>query len=306
MKRKIIFSAVALVFLSAIILAALPSTHGIGQKVCLAANLVKNKAYAFTHPLPKGDFSGNGNQGYTGDGAGAERVAVLMYHYIAPKEYDDPNNNSIIALEAFEQGMDYLYREGYYTASLSELEDYVHGKIRLPEKTVVLTFDDGYENVYVYAYPILKKYGFRAAVFLIGNYVREEADGEFQPDQMSFMSKEQIQAAGDVFEFHSHTFNLHYKKEEHCGKVYAATRDIPMLKEDIARMKSFGIDTPYFAYPFGDFNYRMVRQLAGEGYRMAFTTIPGFVKPGDRPMYLKRFNVSSDTDLHALLNGSWG
>jgi len=306
MKKKIFFSAVALVLLSVIMAAALPSTHGIGQKVCLAANLVKNQAWKYTHPVTQTAFSGNGNRGYTGDGAGAERVAVLMYHYITPREYADPNNNSIIELEAFKKGMDYLYAEGYYTASLSELEDYIHGKIRLPEKTVVLTFDDGYENNYVYAYPILKKYGFRAAVFLIGNYIREEADGEFRPDRLSYLTKEQIEAAGDVFEFHSHTFDLHYTKEEHCGKVYAATRDIPMLKEDIARMKSFGIDTPYFAYPFGDFTYRMVHLLANEGYRMAFTTSPGFVKPGDRPMLLKRFNVSTDTDLHALLNGIEG
>jgi peptidoglycan/xylan/chitin deacetylase (PgdA/CDA1 family) len=307
MTKKIILSATILFFLSAILLAMLPTTYGAGQKACLAANLVRNKAYTFTHPLPPADFSGNGNQGYIGEGAGAERVPVLMYHYIAPSAYiADPDNPSIIDLETFEQGMNYLYDEGYYTASLSELEDYVHGKIRLPEKTVVITFDDGYENNYVYAYPILKKYGFRAAVFLIGKYVQEESSEEFRPDKRSYLTKKQIETSGDIFEFHSHTYNLHYTKPEKCGKVYAATRDIQMLKEDIANIKRFGIDTPYFAYPFGDFNHRIAYQLTSAGYRMAFTVVPGFVKPGDHPMFLKRLNVTTDTNLPALLDGMDG
>src|SRR5690606_30523312 len=141
----------------------------------------------------------------------AEQVPVLMYHYITPQAYNDqPNNNSIMNLEAFEEGMKYLYEQGYYTATLEELEQYVMGKKALPAKSVVITFDDGYQNNYVYAYPILKKYGFNATIFLIGSRIQPETS-VFDPAKKSYLSFEEIKAASDVFEFHSHTYDLHQK-----------------------------------------------------------------------------------------------
>lgn len=300
--KKVVLS-VMLFFLAVIpLVALLPQAQSASQKACRAANIMLDKVYAVTDPLPETNYEGNGNVGYTGEGEGARRVPVLMYHYVIPEAYNrEPGNRSIINLEAFEQGMEALHRAGYYTASLSELEDYVHGRIRLPEKTVMITFDDGYENNYIYAYPVLKKYGFRAAVFIIGGRVQEKTTEHFDPNISTYFSKEQMEASGDVFEFHSHTFDLHSKTVPQCGKQYASTRDIAKLKDDIAAMKRFGIDTPYFAYPYGDRNHAMVRQLAKDGYRMAFTVTQGFVEPGDAPMYLKRLTVTTDTDLLELL-----
>lgn len=291
-----------ILIVTSVALSMLPTTYGLGQKVCLANHLVMTKAYELTHPLAEMDYKGNGSEGYNGTSSGAEHVPVLMYHYIVPKAYNpEPNNKSIIDLEAFELGMDFLYKEGYYTATLSELEDYVHGKIRLPEKTVVITFDDGYENNYTYAYPILKKYGFHAAIFLVGERVQEHTTEEFQPSVTTYFSLDQIKASNDVFEFHSHTHHLHYKKKAPCGKDYAATRDIDLLKEDIIEMERSGFNTSYIAYPYGDHNYQMIYQFVEDGYRMGFTVSQGFVKPGDHPMYLKRVTVASETSLPALM-----
>lgn len=301
--KRILPLLISFIIISITVLSMLPTTSGAGQKLCLATNLVKNKAYQFTHHLPEMEYKGNGNEGYTGLLAGAERIPVLMYHYVVPKENVlEPNNKSIIDLETFERGINLLYTEGYYTATLSELEDYVHGKIRLPEKTVVITFDDGYENNYIYAYPILKNVGYNAAVFLIGDRVQERTTAKFVPNKSTYFSQEQIEASGDVFEFHSHTNNLHYKKMEQCGKEYAATRDIELLKKDIAVMKHSGIDTPYLAYPYGDYNHRIMFQLTQYGYRMAFTVAKGFVRPGDNPMTLNRLTVTADTDLSVLFD----
>lgn len=276
-----------------------PSTV-LSRKTCTSWGMVNNTIFTLTHnkhevypKLPKGFSVAPGT---------AEQVPVLMYHYITPKKYNKyPDNNAIIHLEAFEQNLDYLHDHGYYTASLSELEQYVRGQISLPAKSVVITFDDGYQNNYIYAYPILKKYGYKAAIFVVGS-ILEEHPQAFDPAKKTYLSKEEMESARDVFEFHSHTYNLHYKGYEICGVKTAAGQDPALVEKDIALMKEKVVDSPYFAYPFGEKTRQMIYHLQENGYRMAFTVRQGFVKPGDRLMTLNRLTVTSNTDMEKLLN----
>lgn len=127
----------------------------LSRKACSSWSLVKDQAFVMTHPRQDGSQKLPAN--FLIQPGTAEQVPVLMYHYITPQANNDqPDNNSIITLEAFEENMNYLHEQGYYTATMEELEQYVLGKTSLPAKTVVITFDDGYQNNYIYAYPILK------------------------------------------------------------------------------------------------------------------------------------------------------
>lgn len=274
----------------------------LARKACTSWDMVKTKVFTSSHtkheeyPTLPMDFA-------VAPGTAAQ-VPVLMYHYITPKQYNqEPGNKSIINLEAFEAEMAYLHEQGYYTASLSELEQYVRGQISLPAKSVVITFDDGYQNNYIYAYPILKTYGFKAAIFVIGSKIEEETQN-FDPTKKTYLSKEEIHAARDVFEFHSHTYNLHYKGFQKCGVAASAGLDSTLIQADIDKMKENGVDSPYFAYPYGEKSQQMIYELQENGYRMAFTVRQGFVKPGDRLMALNRLTVTSDTDMEKLLNPS--
>lgn len=232
----------------------------------------------------------------------ASHVAVLMYHYVVPEKYNVEPNNARINLEAFEQGMKYLHDEGYHTATLKELEQYVRGEIQLPEKTVVLTFDDGYQNNIIYAYPVLKKYGFRANIFIVGTKLSDKTQ-TFVPTAKTTISRAEMKKTKDVFDYHSHTYNLHYKSLVECAEYYVAGKDGNRFNHDIQLMKSkTGIDTPYFAYPYGEYNPQMVYDLKTHGYRMAFTVRPGYVHPGDDLMYLPRLNVTSTTTVKHLLS----
>ncbi|WP_110933138.1 polysaccharide deacetylase family protein [Paenibacillus bouchesdurhonensis] len=271
----------------------------LSRKACSSWSLVKDQAFLMTHPKLDGSLKLPAN--FTIQPGTAEQVPVLMYHYITPKAYNDqPDNNSIMNLEDFEAGIDYLYEQGYYTATMEELEQYVLGKATLPAKSVVITFDDGYQNNYTYAYPILKKYGFHAAIFLIGSRVQTETS-VFDPAKKSFLSQEEIEASSDVFEYHSHTYDLHHKGFMKCGLNYASGFDTTSLESDIAKMKELGIDSPYFAYPYGEKSTPMVYYLQKNNYRMAMTVHQGFVKPGDSPMRLKRLTVTSATNMADLL-----
>lgn len=271
----------------------------LSRKACSSWSLVKDQAFVMTHPRQDGSQKLPDN--FLIQPGTAEQVPVLMYHYITPQANNDqPDNNSIITLEAFEENMNYLHEQGYYTATMEELEQYVLGKTSLPAKTVVITFDDGYQNNYIYAYPILKKYGFQATIFVIGSRIQQETS-PFDPAKKSFLSFEEIKASSDVFEYHSHTYDLHQKGFKKCGLDYATGFDTKSLKADIAKMKELGIDSPYFAYPFGEKSTQMVYSLQENNYRMAFTVLQGFVKPGDSLMRLNRLTVTTATDFAELL-----
>ncbi|GJM74902.1 hypothetical protein HMSSN036_71180 [Paenibacillus macerans] len=293
-----IFSLAILVLIYAV--AVTHPSNVLSRKACTSWGMVKNTMFTLTHK--KHEVYPKLPEGFSVKPGTAEQVAVLMYHYITPKKYNKyPGNESVINLEAFEQDMAYLHDHGYYTASLSELEQYVRGQISLPAKTVVITFDDGYQNNYIYAYPILKKYGYKAAIFVIGSKLKEQTQA-FDPAKKTYLSKEEMESARDVFEFHSHTYDLHRKGFEKCGVMKAAGQDPSLVEKDIALMKEKVVDSPYFAYPYGEKSRQMIYYLQENGYRMAFTVYQGFVKPGDRLMTLKRLTVTSDTDINKLLN----
>ena len=79
-------------------------------------------------------------------------VPVLMYHHINPHKGDMVT----ITPEAFEGQMEYLYRAGYRTLKIAELIAYINGGLTLTQKAAVITFDDGWLDNYMYAFPILK------------------------------------------------------------------------------------------------------------------------------------------------------
>ncbi len=100
-----------------------------------------------------------------------EPVAVLMYHSVAPRIETWDFSHLSLPPEVFEDQMARLKRRGYNSVTLSEAYAYVAGKTRLPPRSVVITFDDGYLDNWVYAFPILKKYGMRATVFVSTDFI---------------------------------------------------------------------------------------------------------------------------------------
>ncbi|WFR61846.1 polysaccharide deacetylase family protein [Paenibacillus amylolyticus] len=300
--EKITLSVLAMLICS-ITLYAYAVTHptnAMSHKACTSWDIVKRKAFQLSHT----DYTSQNaldRSTFKIETGTATEVPVLMYHYIEPELNDhQTDNKSIISLEDFKQNMKYLHDEGYHTITLDQLEQYVNGKLSLPMKSIVITFDDGYQNNYTLAYPVLQKYNFHASLFVIGSKIQDQPS-ESRPAIDSFISKPEMQAATDVFEFNSHTYNLHHKGFMRCGNSVPVGLDTRLLDEDIQQMKQTGIDTPYLAYPFGYTSTQMIYKLQQHGYRMAFTVKPGFVHPGDDLMKLPRLTVTTGTDLATLL-----
>ncbi|MGB4132477.1 MAG: polysaccharide deacetylase family protein, partial [Tepidanaerobacteraceae bacterium] len=112
------------------------------------------------------------------------KIKVLCYHHIIPETLSK-RIDTVVSVSEFEEQMKYLYQHGYYTASVKDIQEFLYSKKKLPENTLLITFDDGYESNYIYAYPILKKYGFRAVIFPIGSGITESE----QPEHTGTLTK---------------------------------------------------------------------------------------------------------------------
>ncbi|MDN5301285.1 MAG: hypothetical protein PWQ60_799, partial [Thermoanaerobacteraceae bacterium] len=161
-------------------------------------------------------------------------IAVLAYHHIIPGQLPKgATSRAVIPLSEFEAQMKYLYDNGYYTASLKDVEDFIYHKKALPEKTVLITFDDGYESNFVYAFPVLKNYNFKATIFLIGKSIVQKEE-PFNPNRLSMLSIREIKEMLDsgLVEFGSHTFDAH---EYRGNKPALLSMDKEQLDLDFSR-----------------------------------------------------------------------
>lgn len=130
---------------------------------------------------------------------GATRVPILMYHYIRVNPYpkDKASATLSVAPDEFAAQMAYLAQNGYTSITLDTLYDIFQEQLSSPAKPVVLTFDDGYADFYLNAYPILQKYGLLAVCFVITGSVGQER-------YLSWDQIREMQSSG-LIRFEAHT-----------------------------------------------------------------------------------------------------
>lgn len=121
-------------------------------------------------------------------------IPVLNYHKV-----DEQKIALSISSQEFEEQIKYLAKEGYHTITPSEMMNALEYGTPLPEKPIMITFDDGYLDNYTNAYPILKKYGFTATIFLVTGFIGND------PRFMNWEEIKEMRANG--FVFGSHTVN---------------------------------------------------------------------------------------------------
>lgn len=220
----------------------------------------------------------------------AKQVPVLLYHHLYDGDLKTSpynGNGVVISVDSFKEQMKYLKDNGYYTATLEELERFIAKEIDLPKKTVVITFDDGYYSNIEYAYPILKKHGQRATIFVIGKNVEDVTKGTLSPTKLKGVGYEDIKNTSDVFEFHSHTYNLHNYTGDEPSLTVLSKEDIV---EDISKIRE-DLGTDYLAYPFGGYNDTTIEALIEAGYKLGFTVKEGYVSPNTEKYEIPRLSI---------------
>ncbi len=220
-------------------------------------------------------------------------VVAIMYHHFLRKEENKKfiEASTTIQPSEFEWQMKYLKEEDYVTIDMNTFEKYLLNRINLPGKAIVITMDDGLKSNVVYAAPVLRKYAFKANVFLITSRVKEH-DQTWDADDAMTVSTHEMKANKDVFAYHGHTHGMHYFNGR-LGAMNFLPYDEALedLKENKKFLAENGFNTTHFAYPFGSNFLQSHSLLMDSGFTTAFTTRKGYNKVGDNPLLLKRWNI---------------
>lgn len=187
-------------------------------------------------------------------------VPILMYHSMLKDS--KLKNNYTITPKLFENDLKFFCENGYTTITVNDLVDYVYSDEKLPQKCVMLTFDDGYYNNYYYAYPLLKKYKCKAVISPIASMTKkftETQDISINYGHISVDDIKEMTAAGYV-EIQNHSYDMHslsprkgisQKKGESLQAYTAAiTNDITKAQEYLK--KNAKVTPDCFVYPFGE------------------------------------------------------
>ncbi len=220
------------------------------------------------------------------------KISILMYHQVGKFSRPTAHRATFCHIRRFRAQMAYLYYFGYEVLSLEQAIDLLYSGKDMSTKghSVVLTFDDGYENFEKYAFPVLKKYGFPATVFLVAGLLGKSAqwladDGRFAPDLMDVETVLRLRSHGITFGSHALTHPRLTQVDQ--GSLEKEIRDSKKILEDI-----FGEEIKYFCYPSGDYNEDVVRVVKDAGYVAALTCDRASATPSDDPFLLPRKAIS--------------
>ena len=226
-------------------------------------------------------------------------LPVLMYHRIVQKRKDAGKHKIFVYEKNFIKQLEYLHKNGYQTITFQDIYD---KKITDFNKKIILTFDDGYQDNYYLAFPLLKKYNFTAVIYLVTKE-KENVWGikEGEP-RIPMMNKEMIAEMLDYgIEFGSHTQHHLAVNEIPLEK---AQKEITESKKDVEEIT--GKQCVSFAYPFGGINEKVKQLVKQAGYSYAVSTNTGPDEFLSDPFQIKRIDIGPRTNIFSFKNKTSG
>lgn len=212
-----------------------------------------------------------------------ENLPIILYHNIT-YNYTEENQKLHVDPERMEEQFQAIKAAGYQTIFFDEYVDYLNGDAVLPEKPLIITFDDGYESNYKYAFPLLKKYGLKATIFVITSRVGTQ---ETQYPHFTWEQAREMEESGLV-RIESHT-NTHpdmsvLSQQEQQEEIRRSKYLIDSNLHKECRVLSF---------PYGMHNEEAVALAQKAGYEAAVLVgDKGSNRKQDGAFHLKRYTVS--------------
>lgn len=207
-----------------------------------------------------------------------------MYHSISEHVGNEKHNKWRVKPNDFEKQMHWFYKNNWKSFTISELVKLDE----IPEKSFVITFDDGYEDNYLNAFPILKKYNFKATIYLVPNQKTNYWEEKNTSVLSNLLNEKQIlemQNSG-LIEFGSHTLshvNLSTINDEQL------LNELKKSKEEVEKITNQECEA--FAYPYGKFDDKIVQAVKNVGYKNATVVKRGLFEQNDDVFTIKRVGI---------------
>lgn len=226
----------------------------------------------------------------------SDRIPVLNYHrVVADRDVSRCTENAyVVSQTEFEKQMSHLHAQGFTAIDLDDYLRYRENRSELPRRPVIITLDDGYENNYHYAYPVLKKYRFKAVIYSISDPTApffnefELPERLLSPAQMKELSDNGVSIQG-----HTHTHP--YLKFE---TDVAIEREFATCRRTIEAIT--GRPVRHMAIPYGVFDRRVFAIAERTGYRTIQVPGRGTINLDTNPFHLRRLSVHEGTTLSQL------
>ena len=249
----------------------------------------------------------------------AVQVPVLTWHQLT----EEVSGSATISPEAFRKQIQALSEAGYNAISLEQLRDYVYNGTPLPEKPIVLTFDDGYLSNYADAFPVLKEYNMKATIFAIGVSIGKDTYKDTDHAMTPHFGAAEMQEMVDsgLISIQSHTSDMHQWPpfEDGNDRVRETLAQLPgesdadyeaAVRADIQQSQQAiepitGEKVNALSYPEGAYGTLTMDALRSQGIQLTFTTQPGVnavVQGLPQTLYsMHRITMTEDTNMDEFL-----
>lgn len=213
-------------------------------------------------------------------------ATILCYHIV-----QSPNDTHFsITRETFEQQMNYLASAGYNVVALSDVSDYLAGKKKtLPRNAMVVTIDDGWKCTYTEIYPVMKKLKFPFTVFVYPKFIGQSGYA------LNWKQIKEMSDAGVDIQSHSysHPFLTQRRHRSWDDGQYSDWLATELAESKKVIEEKTGKKVKYLAYPYGDFDSRVVKTAGENGYEAAVTAAFGVVHSDSDPYRLRRVVIDT-------------
>lgn len=209
---------------------------------------------------------------------------ILLYHHVNGENTDSRYR---VSIPNFRYQMDALYAHGYTAITISMLVEALTQGRDLPEKPIVITFDDGHMSVYEQAFPIMNEYEFPGVFYIVANRINNLND---------FVNAEQITNMVNAgWEIGSHGYTHQDITKNHASAAY----EIGQSKLDLQTVLDININT--FAYPYGEVNPFVAQKVRDYGYRAGIGLGTSITHTYNTLFYLNRIEIQGDYTLEQFI-----
>jgi peptidoglycan/xylan/chitin deacetylase (PgdA/CDA1 family) len=216
-------------------------------------------------------------------------IRILMYHRIG--NYNSKKIHSFVPPELFKEQMNFLNIEGYNVIPLKTAYFYFKNKIYLPKNSLVLTFDDGYEDNFRFAYPILKRFRFPATIFLITKYIKKKKNLIIGEDE--YLNLAQVkEMKKEIFDFGSHTMSHLRLSKLNETQLW---KEVCFSKKFLEKITDAEIN--FICYPYGDYNSKVLKSVKSAKYLAGCSVRPGWNLPDTDFFRLRRTEITYKDDI---------